>query len=79
MTKQPARAPAPHRPNRSCEPNRELFLEQRVEWERIVLDYIGWKIENRIAEEDDPLIDFYFKLVKFTNLLSEEWRRVRAR
>jgi DNA excision repair protein ERCC-2 len=55
-----------------CEPNRELFLEQRVEWERLVLDYIGWKIENRIAEEDDPLIDFYFKLVKFTNLLSEE-------
>jgi DNA excision repair protein ERCC-2 len=54
-----------------CEPNRELFLEQRTEWERLVLAYIGWKIENRIAEEDDPLIDFYFKLVKFTNLLSE--------
>ncbi|HEX3582864.1 MAG TPA: helicase C-terminal domain-containing protein, partial [Thermoanaerobaculia bacterium] len=55
-----------------CEPNRELFVEQRVEWERIVLAYIGWKIENKIAEEEDPLIDFYFKLVKFTNLLSEE-------
>lgn len=55
-----------------CEPSRELFLEQRVEWERIVLAYIGWKIDNRIAEEDDPLIDFYFKLVKFTNLLGEE-------
>ena len=54
-----------------CSPNRELFLEQRVEWERLVLEYIGWKIENRIAEEEDPLIDFYFKLVKFTNLLSE--------
>jgi DNA excision repair protein ERCC-2 len=52
--------------------NRELFLEQRVEWERVVLDYIGWKIENGIAEEDDPVIDFYFKLVKFTNLLSED-------
>src|SRR6185436_6891665 len=48
-----------------CEPSRELFLEQRVEWERIVLAYIGWKIDNRIAEESDPLIDFYFKLVKF--------------
>jgi DNA excision repair protein ERCC-2 len=57
-----------------CEPNRELFMEQRVEWERIVLAYIGWKIENRIAEEEDPVIDFYFKLVKFTNLLSEESR-----
>jgi DNA excision repair protein ERCC-2 len=57
---------------RLCEPNRELFLEQRVGWERLVLDYIGWKIENKIAEEDDPLIDFYFKLVKFTNLLSED-------
>ena len=55
-----------------CSPNRELFLSQRVAWERLVLDYIGWKIENRIAEEEDPLIDFYFKLVKFTNLLSEE-------
>lgn len=55
-----------------CEPSRELFLEQRVEWERVILEYIGWKIDNRIAEEEDPLIDFYFKLVKFTNLLSED-------
>ena len=55
-----------------CEPSRELFVEQRTEWERIVLEYIGWKIDNRIAEEEDPLIDFYFKLVKFTNLLSED-------
>jgi len=55
-----------------CEPSRELFVEQRTEWERLVLEYIGWKIDNRIAEEDDPLIDFYFKLVKFTNLLSED-------
>jgi DNA excision repair protein ERCC-2 len=54
-----------------CSPDRELFLEQRVEWERVVLEYISWKIENRIAEEDDPLIDFYFKLVKVANLLSE--------
>ncbi|HJW94366.1 MAG TPA: ATP-dependent DNA helicase [Thermoanaerobaculia bacterium] len=54
-----------------CEPNRELFLEQRTEWERLVLEYIGWKIENRIAEEDDPVVDFYFKLVKFANLLAE--------
>ena len=55
-----------------CEPSRELFLEQRTEWERLVLEYIGWKIENRIAEEDDPVVDFYFKLVKFANLLTEE-------
>jgi Rad3-related DNA helicase len=55
-----------------CSPDRELFVEQRVEWERLILAYIGWKIENRIAEEEDPLIDFYFKLVKFTNLLAEE-------
>ena len=55
-----------------CEPSRELFVEQRTEWERIVLEYIGWKIDNRIAEEEDPLIDFYFKLVKFTNLLAED-------
>jgi DNA excision repair protein ERCC-2 len=54
-----------------CSPDRELFVEQRAEWERIVLEYIGWKIENRIAEEEDPLIDFYFKLVKFANLIPE--------
>lgn len=55
-----------------CNPSRELFVEQRTIWERIVLEYIGWKIDNKIAEEEDPLIDFYFKLVKFTNLLAED-------
>jgi DNA excision repair protein ERCC-2 len=55
-----------------CSPSRELFMEQRMEWERVVLEYIGWKIDNRIAEEEDPLIDFYFKLVKFANLLSKD-------
>jgi DNA excision repair protein ERCC-2 len=55
-----------------CSPSREMFMEQRTEWERIVLEYIGWKIENRIAEEEDPIIDFYFKLVKFTNMLAEK-------
>ena len=55
-----------------CSPSRELFLEQRVEWERIVLEYIGWKIDNRIAEEEDPVVDFYFKLMKFTNMLGEK-------
>lgn len=54
-----------------CEPDRELFLEQRVEWERIVISYIAWKIENQVVEEDDPLIDFYFRLVRLTNLLSD--------
>ena len=54
-----------------CEPDRRLFLRQRRDWERLVLQYITWKIENRIAEEEDPLIDFYFKLMKFTNLLDE--------
>src|SRR5205814_1279784 len=55
-----------------CEPDRDLFIEQRTEWERVLMQYIGWKIENRIVEEDDPLIDFYFKLMKFANLLSED-------
>lgn len=55
-----------------CSPSREMFMEQRTEWERIILDYIGWKIEHRIAEADDPIIDFYFKLVKFTNMLAEK-------
>ena len=55
-----------------CEPDRDFFIEQRTEWERVSIAYIGWKIENRIVEEDDPLIDFYFKLMKFANLLSED-------
>jgi DNA excision repair protein ERCC-2 len=55
-----------------CEPDRDLFIAQRLEWEHLVVNYIGWKIENRIVEEDDPLIDFYFKLMKLTNLLAEE-------
>jgi len=55
-----------------CHPDRALFIEQRVEWERIVANYIAWKIDNRIVEEDDPLIDFYFKLVKLTNLLADD-------
>jgi len=55
-----------------CEPDRELFIDQRTEWERAVMHYIGWKIENNIVQEDDPVVDFYFKLVKFTNLLAED-------
>jgi DNA excision repair protein ERCC-2 len=55
-----------------CEPDRALFLDQRTEWERVVMHYIGWKIENNIVQEDDPVVDFYFKLVKFTNLLAED-------
>ena len=55
-----------------CEPGRELFIDQRTEWERVVIHYIGWKIENNIVQEDDPVVDFYFKLVKFTNLLTED-------
>ena len=55
-----------------CEPDRDFFVRQRAEWERLVMNYISWKIENRIVEEDDPLVDFYFKLVKFANLLSED-------
>jgi DNA excision repair protein ERCC-2 len=55
-----------------CEPDRQLFIDQRGQWERVVMNYIAWKIENGLAEEDDPLVDFYFKLVKFTNLLSED-------
>jgi len=55
-----------------CEPDRELFIDQRMEWERVVMHYIAWKIENGIVQEDDPVVDFYFKLVKFTNLLAED-------
>jgi len=55
-----------------CEPDRRFFLRQRNEWERVVLQYITWKISNRIADENDPVVDFYFRLMKFTNLLSED-------
>jgi DNA excision repair protein ERCC-2 len=58
-------------PQAICTPDRTLFMEQRAEWERVMMAYLGWKIENGVAVEDDPLVDFYFKMVKFTNLLSE--------
>lgn len=54
-----------------CDPDKRLFLNQRLGWERLIIRYVTWKIENRIAEEEDPLIDFYFKLVKFTNVLAD--------
>ncbi|HVT44886.1 MAG TPA: ATP-dependent DNA helicase [Thermoanaerobaculia bacterium] len=54
-----------------CDLNGRFFLRQRAEWERIILRYITWKIEQRIADEKDPVIDFYFKLVKFTNLVAD--------
>ncbi len=59
-------------PQALCDPSRRLFQGQRADWERIMLRYIGWKIQHRIAEEDDPVVDFYFRLVRLTNLLSEE-------
>jgi DNA excision repair protein ERCC-2 len=55
-----------------CEFSRRFFMKQRSEWERIVLQYMTWKIQHKIAEEEDPIVDFYFKLVKFTNLLQED-------
>ncbi len=55
-----------------CEPSRRLFQRQRNEWERLIIQYIGWKIENRIAEEKDPVVDFYFKLVKLNNMLADD-------
>jgi len=55
-----------------CDPDLGIFRRQRAEWEQMILRYIEWKIENRIAEEDDPLVDFYFRLVRFAQLLEEE-------
>lgn len=68
----PMFAPAGLSKQALCEPDHRLFMRQRAEWERLVLQYISWKIESRIAEESDPFIDFYFKLMKFTNLLTEK-------
>lgn len=48
-----------------------FFLRQRAGWERVLLQYIGWKIENRIADEEDPVVDFYFRLMKFANRLAD--------
>jgi DNA excision repair protein ERCC-2 len=66
------RQPATGNVSQLFDPDIDFFMNQRVEWERLVMEYIGWKIENQIVEEDDPVIDFYFKLVKFTNLLAED-------
>jgi DNA excision repair protein ERCC-2 len=53
-----------------CEPDIRLLMRHRLEWEKIVLRYIAWKIENRVAEADDPVIDFYYRLVRLTDALS---------
>lgn len=62
-----------------CEPDVQLLMRQRLEWERLVLRYVAWKIENKVAEEDDPVIDFYYTLVRLTDVLSkdgEEFARI---
>ena len=55
-----------------CDPDRALFRRQRAAWERLVLRYIDWKIDTRVVEEDDPLIDFYFTFIRFASLLEED-------
>ncbi|MDX1582571.1 MAG: ATP-dependent DNA helicase [Thermoanaerobaculia bacterium] len=55
-----------------CEPDKDLFRRQRAAWERLLLRYIDWKIETRVVEEEDPLVDFYFTFVRFATLLEEE-------
>ncbi|MGH9458217.1 MAG: helicase C-terminal domain-containing protein [Thermoanaerobaculia bacterium] len=59
-------------PQALCEPSARLLLDQRADWERLMLRYIGWKVQHRIAEEDDPVVDFYFRLVKLTNLIGDD-------
>ncbi|HUO84271.1 MAG TPA: ATP-dependent DNA helicase [Thermoanaerobaculia bacterium] len=76
--REPAGEPGEPPPSRDlprqalCEPDRELIARHRRAWEKLVLRYIDWKIENRIAEESDPLVDFYFRLVRFSDLLQQE-------
>lgn len=55
-----------------CEPDVRLFRRQLVDWERLVLQYIEWKIASSIADEDDPVMNFYWELVRFTELLEED-------
>jgi DNA excision repair protein ERCC-2 len=55
-----------------CELRKRFWVNQRTEWERLILRYIAWKIEYKIAEEEDPFVDFYFKLMKFSNLVADD-------
>jgi DNA excision repair protein ERCC-2 len=55
-----------------CEPDDQLLMRQRLEWERLVLRYVAWKIENKVAEEEDPVIDFYYTLVRLTDVLGKD-------
>lgn len=55
-----------------CEPSVSLFHRQRRGWEQVLVRYIDWKIRHSIAEEEDPLIDFYFSLMKLSELLEED-------
>jgi DNA excision repair protein ERCC-2 len=55
-----------------CEPDRRLFRRQRAGWEHLILRYIDWKVESRIVEEEDPLVDFYFTFIRFATLLEDD-------
>lgn len=55
-----------------CDPSPSLFARQRRGWEDVVVRYVDWKIRHSIAEENDPLIDFYFSIVKLSELLEED-------
>jgi DNA excision repair protein ERCC-2 len=65
--------PRPEPQQKQClaEFSKRFFHRQRSEWERLVIQYISWKIQQKLVEEDDPLVDFYFRLLKFANLLEE--------
>ena len=52
------------------EPPREAILELRAAWESILMRYLAWKRETRLALVDDPVLDFHFTLQRFAAVLS---------
>src|SRR5262245_6771997 len=52
------------------QPPRESILDLRASWESILMRYLAWKRETRLALVDDPVLDFHFTLQRFAAVLS---------
>jgi DNA excision repair protein ERCC-2 len=48
----------------------EAILNVRLDWEAKLMRYLAWKRETRLALVDDPVMDFHFRLQRFSAVLS---------
>jgi len=61
----------------SARPDQRVIHEQRPAWSRLIIHYIGWTDRQPASREDDPVIDFYLRLMKGRQSDEGDGRRVR--